>query len=158
MADYTTSKMLTPDQAIRLHERLAQLGGSQADYMVEFGGTVPDFLRVQSSLAGQNAVEAVLDGYLALTLAADSDKTTITADGVDSTTIRCSDAVISGDTDVDYKVYRQGVLQAMGTAALESNEVVLVLTVDDPGVYEVEIMRQGANPETGSIFITAIGA
>lgn len=141
-----------------LHDQLPSLlNGTGEDYTVESLG--PDFsIKVGTDLVSvsQNDLEAVLDTHMGLSLS--SDQAQITANGSDTAVISCEDAVISGDSQVDYEVYDvNGGREFWGSVNVVSGRAEWNFSTAVAGSYFVRFARQGSgNYEDGCIEVEAI--
>ncbi len=140
----------------RLHDSLPHASGVAGDYYVE-GTDGPDaWVRVTTDILDEATLQAVVATHNSLSVS--SDEATIQADGTDTATITCSDAVIAPDSILDYQVYNleTGSLEMAGTVDVVSGIATLLFTTALAGTYLIELARQGSgNYETGYIEVEA---
>jgi len=159
MTVLVTTKALINVEFIRLFDRLpTHLGSALSDYQMEFAGDVPDYLKLSTELVGITTqdLQDVVDAYDILNLI--SDLGSIAADDLAIATLTCNDAVIAGDTDLDYFIWVNGSIPAgNGTVSVIGGTISLEFSTDVPGIYLIEIRRQGVgNYEIGFVNVEAI--
>lgn len=88
-------------------------------------------------------------------LAVTTDKSTLADDGVDTATITCNAAAISGDAQVGYVVTHNGDPYSAGDAAVTAGVVELTLATALAGRYDVWLFRKQATYQSGSVVILA---
>lgn len=113
------------------------------------GGKLRAHLTDQSAAADESKARTVLEQYNFLAIS--TDKTSISADGVDTATITYFTA-----GTVDWMAYLDGVEYASGEETAVGGVVTLTLAVEIPGEYEVHIIERVADYATGCVVIEAV--
>lgn len=94
-------------------------------------------------------VEKVIEEHYSLALT--TDKTVITADGVDQAAI----AVLMTDSNFDYTVWQDHQVIASGSGAVVNGVAQVDFSTDEAGVYLIEIKRQAPSYQSGYVEIKA---
>lgn len=103
-----------------------------------------------SAIVDAEKAQAVLEHYGALNVS--TDKTQITADGVDTATITYA----TDSAQVYYVAYLAGEVYSDGLEAVENGLMTLTLDTQAAGVYRVHIIETTGNFGTGVVTITAV--
>ena len=127
MADYTASRPNAETYANRLHDVLGRYGGTPADYLVFNGGADgSDYLRIITGAVDQTTLEAIMDGFNALTV-----QITVSVISVgNSTTITCDEL----PTEFQFAIFSPD-----GTILEDTADGTLELIGQEAGEYIVEI-------------------
>lgn len=153
MAQFITNK---PHYLVQFHDWLIhKFGGEGNQYAVQGGGLKgPDFLQIDTDALDQQTLETVVTAHNSLGVTI--DKTTLNADGTDTATITCADALIAGDANLDYVVWVDNAIYTeRSSAPVVNGQVELALTTEVAGEYLVELSRQGVTAyATGYVTIT----
>lgn len=100
-------------------------------YRIECNGLVPEPYSVKVTppdIGLEVATQSILDNHAFLTV--NATKTTILADGIDSTSL-----TIAGQTTFDYAILRENILVASGAV----NDGILEFSTDEPSTYLFEL-------------------
>ena len=104
-----------------------------------------------SNVATQSIAQQILDNLDDLSVNIDK---TIMNEGDADPVITCSDASISGDSDVEYIVLLDDAVYASGSATVTAGVATLNLLSPVEGFYEIVMYRTTGNYASGSVLLT----
>lgn len=131
------------DRALRNGIGIKVLGASAG------GGKLRAHLAAHSAVVDERKALEVLEHYDHLAI--NADKNSIRADGVETATI-----TYHGDGVVDWIVYLDDDVYAVGEEAAVNGVVTLELAAEIAGEYEVHIIERGGYCATGFVTVGAV--